>query len=533
VSTPVGGFIDDSPLAYQEDYSGSGQRTPVAAAYEQDGAASAPAGAAIFGFQLGAYDTSKLLVVDPAIITYAGYLGGADSEAGNAIAVDMAGDAYIAGVTESDALSFPVAVGPDLTYNGGGDAFVAKVHNFGAGVSLIYVGYIGGIQNDTASGIAVDAAGNAYVTGDTTSDQETFPVKLGPDLTYNSGGDAFVAKVNAAGTALVYCGYLGSSGSDSARSVAVDTAGNAYVTGTTFAPVGPPHFPTTVGPDLTFNGASDAFIAKIKPNATLAYSGFIGGSGSDSGLGVAVDGSGSAYVTGYTTSSEVTFPVAGGPDLTYNGSGDAFVAKVAASGAGLIYAGYIGGSGGDNGLGIAIDDNGAAYIAGQTDSDQTTFPVTVGPDLTYNGGIEDGFIAKVQPSGAGLVYAGYIGGDGIDGTTGVAVDAAHNAYVTGNAGAYFATPLFTIHGPDSTYNGGTVDAYVAKLSVSGAGYAYSGYIGGSGDDVGYGIAVDSAGNAYVTGYTASTAATFPVISGPDLTYNGGSQDAFVAEISYP
>jgi hypothetical protein len=530
VATPVGGFVDDTPVAYQESADGASQRSQVVVSYAQDSASNRSVGTIVFGFHVGAYDTSKPLVVDPAIITYAGYIGGTGYEAGNAIAVDAAGNVYIAGETDSDQLSFPVTAGPDLTYNGGGDAFVAKVQSNGMGFS--YVGYIGGSQYDHANGIAVDAAGNAYVTGGTSSDQGTFPVTLGPDLTYNRGGDAFVAKVNAAGTALVYCGYLGGGAYDTARGIAVDSANNAYVTGTTFAPGSLPPFPVTVGPDVTFNGASDAFITKVRPNATFAYSGYVGGVGDESGAGVAVDGGGRAYVTGNTTSSQATFPIAGGPDVTYNGSGDAFVSEVAASGAGLVYSGYIGGASGDNGAGIAIDGTGAAYVAGQTESDQATFPVKVGPDLTYNGGLDDGFIAKVKPVGAGLVYAGYIGGDGIDGALGVAVDAAHNAYVTGNAGAYFVTPLFVVNGPDSTYNGGQVDAYVAKLSASGAAYAYCGYVGGSDDDVGYAIAVDGGGNAYVTGYTGSTQASFPVTSGPDLTYNGGSQDAFVAKIRY-
>ncbi len=138
-------------------------------------------------------------------------------------------------------------------------------------------------------------------------------------------------------------------------------------------------------------------------------------------------------------------------------------------------------------------------------------------------------LLKAKPCAQGCFYAGDIGCDGIDGALGVAVDTAHNAYVTGNAGAYFVTPLF-VNGWTPTYNGGQVDAYVAKLSASGAAYAYCGYVGGSDDDVGYAIAVDSGGNAYVTGYTGSTQASFPVTSGPDLTYNGGSQDAFVAKI---
>ena len=179
------------------------------------------------------------------------------------IAVDQVGNAYVTGNTNSNQGSFPVTVGPDLTFNdiGFGDAFVAKVN--AQGTALVYCGYIGGGQNDYAKGIAVDQFGNAYVTGDTHSDHKTFPVKVGPDVTYNGGRtDAFIAKVNAQGTALVYCGYLG------------------------------------------------------------------GGSDDDYGYGTAVDGTGNAYVTGRTASNEQTFPVKGGPGLTYNGGGDAFVAKI-------------------------------------------------------------------------------------------------------------------------------------------------------------------------------------------------------------
>ena len=288
-------------------------------------------------------------------------------------------------------------MGPDLTDNGGTDAFVAKVNR--TGTALDYAGYIGGSGSDVGFGIAVDPSGNAYIIGQTSSSQASFPETVGPDLTHNGGVDAFVAKVNRTGTALDYAGYIGGSGFDEGLGIAVDRGGNAYITGYTTSSAA--SFPDTVGPDLTYNGGTtDAFVAKVNATGTaLDYAGYIGGSGTDLGFGIAVDPSGNAYITGQTSSSQTTFPDTVGPDLTYNGGGsDAFVAKVNRTGTALDYAGYIGGSSTDRGRGIAVDRGGNAYITGQTSSSQTTFPDTVGPDLTYNDG-RDAFVAKVGRSG--------------------------------------------------------------------------------------------------------------------------------------
>ena len=336
-------------------------------------------------------------------LEYCGFIGGNDDEYGYGIAVDGAGCAYVTGSARSDEATFPETVGPDLTHNGGYDAFVAKVN--AAGTALEYCGYIGGNGNDEGNGIAVDGSGSAYVTGITYSTEATFPVTAGPDLTHNGNDDAFVVKVNAAGTALEYCGYIGGNGSDPGWGIAVDGSGSAYVTGITYSTEAT--FPVTVGPDLTHNGSSDAFVAKVNAaGSALDYCGYVGGNGLDYGYGIAVDGSGSAYVTGYTYSTEATFPVAVGPDLTFNGGTyDAFVAKVNATGTALEYCGYIGGNGGDAGNGVAVDGSGSAYVAGQTASDETTFPVTVGPDLTFYGGTSDAFVARISgdtiPTGGG------------------------------------------------------------------------------------------------------------------------------------
>jgi hypothetical protein len=525
VTTPVGGFQDETPAAYQEV---DGRRVEIEMAYAFEPAPPeilSPQSSTTYGFRVGDYDLSRPLILDPAVLTYAGYLGGADYDIGYGIAVDGAGNAYVTGWTYSDQ-AFPVTVGPDLTHNGAGDAFVAKVN--AAGTALVYAGFIGGADGDVGYGIAVDGTGNAYVAGWTQSNEAAgaFPVTVGPDLTHNGAGDAFVAKVNAAGTALAYAGYLGGSGEDRGYGIAVDGAGNAYVTGYTNSTEAT--FPETVGPDLIYNGAEDAFVAKVNAAGTaLAYAGYLGGSGEDRGYGIAVDGAGNAYVTGYTNSTEATFPETVGPDLTHNDAEDAFVAKVNAAGTALAYAGYLGGSGEDRGYGIAVDGAGSAYVTGYTDSSQATFPETVGPDLTHNGA-EDAFVAKVNAAGTALAYAGYLGGADGDFSRGIVVDGAGNAYVTGETWSDETTFPETV-GPDLTYNGGLSDAFVAKVNAAGTALAYAGYLGGANDDLGYGIAVDGAGNAYVTGYTNSTEATFPETVGPDLIYNGAG-DAFVAKV---
>jgi hypothetical protein len=443
-------------------------------------------------------------------LLYAGFLGGSGWDEGFGIAVDASGNAYVTGYTDSS--DFPAVVGPDTTFNGNFDAFVAKVNP--SGTALVYAGFLGGSDSDGGYGIAVDASGNAYVTGHTWSSD--FPAVVGPDLSYNGLSDAFVAKVNPSGMALVYAGFLGGSDTDWGHGIAVDASGNAYVTGET----GSSDFPAVVGPDTSHNGGyRDAFVAKVNPSGTaLVYAGFLGGSDSDYGYGIAVDSSGNAYVTGETGSSD--FPAVVGPDLSYNGLSDAFVAKVNPSGTALVYAGFLGGLGWDDGNGIAVDSSGNAYVTGGTGS--SDFPAVVGPDTSYNGYF-DAFVAKVNPSGTALVYAGFLGGSSDDDYgNGIAVDASGNAYVTGLT---WSSDFPAVVGPDTTFNG-YFDAFVAKVNPSGTALVYAGFLGGSFWDMGYGIAVDSSGNAYVTGETGSS--DFPAVVGPDTSHNG--DDAFVAKV---
>ncbi len=536
VSTPAGSFEDGIPVAYQEL---SGKRVPVSLAYEivdsgdgrtaHGGHDHSEQDAVTYGFSIGAYDPTSPLVLDPVILIYCGYIGGPDLDYGYGIAADSTSNAYIAGYTYSSG-SFPVIVGPDRTFNGGDvDAYVAKVN--ASGTALEYCGYIGGSGDDYGYSIAVDLSGNAYITGYTSSSEGTFPVWMGPDLTHNGLLDVFVAKVNAWGTSLEYCGYIGGSGRDYGRGIAVDDSGNAYITGSSYST--PDTFPVAVGPQLESNGDREAFVAKVNASgAALVYCGYIGGTREDSGSGIAVDKEGNAYIAGYTNSPTnilPSFPVTKGPFLTHNGGFDAFVAKVNAEGTALVYCGYIGGSGDDCGYGIALDPVGSAYITGYVSSTEASFPVSAGPDLTFNGSYYDSFVAKVRPEGDALAYCGFIGGSEYDVGTGIAVDYWGYAYVTGyTSSGEDSFPV--LEGPGLTLKG-SFDVFVAKVDRSGTSLAFCGYLGGSEADLGTAIALDKdgSGNIFLTGNTYSTEFSLSVAVGPDLTHNG-SRDGFAAKI---
>jgi beta-propeller repeat-containing protein len=323
---------------------------------------------------------------------------------------------------------------------------------------------------------------------------------------------------------VAYSTYLGGTGSDESFGIAVDGAGSAYVTGDTVSS----DFPTTVGTfDTDYNGGQDAFVTKLDSAGSLVYSTVLGGTSSEVGKGIALDGAGNAYVTGDTFSSD--FPTtAGAFDTGSNGGYDAFVTKLDSSGSGLAYSTYLGGTGYDQGNGIAVDGAGSAYVTGYTNS---PFPTTAGAfDTSFNGAY-DAFVTKLDSSGASLAYSTYLGQTAFDQGNDIAVDGAGSAYVTG----YFTTAGFptTAGAFDTSFNGG-FDAFVTKLDSAGAALVYSTYLGGTSDDDGFGIAVDGAGSAYVTGYTASagpgTGTSFPTTTGAfDTTYNGG-YDGFVTKL---
>jgi hypothetical protein len=467
-----------------------------------------------WGIEVGSYDPTQLLVIDP--LVYSTYIGGSDWDHGYGIVVDGSGYAYVTGYTWST--NYDVTPGAFQTTNGGlTDVFVTKLN--ATGTALVYSTYIGGSGSDAGYGIAVDGSGNAYVTGYTSSTD--YDVTPGAFQTTNGGGrDVFVTKLNATGTALVYSTYIGGSNNDEGYGIAVDGSGYAYVTGETEST----NYDVTPGAFQTTNGGyKDVFVTKLNATGTaLVYSTYIGGSGEDYGYGIAVDGSGYVYVTGYTRSTN--YDVTPGAFQTTNGGGyDVFVTKLNAAGTALVYSTYIGGSNWDYGYGIAVDGSGNAYVTGLTSS--TDYDVTPGAFQTTHGGVWwDAFVTKLNATGTALVYSTYIGGSGGEEGNAIAVDGNGYAYVTGYTSStdYDVTP-----GAFQTTRGGGNDVFVTKLNATGTALVYSTYIGGSGDESGYGIAVDGSGYAYVTG---SANSGYDVTPGAFQTTNGGNSDVFVTKV---
>ena len=511
IQTSLGALTDTRPVSYQVI---DGERVPVESRF-------ALGTGGHYRFALAAYDPRRPLVIDPGLV-YSTYLGGSGRDIGYGIAVDGAGSAHVTGFTLS--LNFPTTVGAfETTSNGDLDAFVTKLDPSGA--SLAYSTYLGGSGLDVGYGIAVDGSGSAYVSGSTGSTD--FPTTAGAfDTTYNGDGDAFVTKLNPSGSApLVYSTFLGGSGSDGVvqgSGIAVDAAGSAYVTGFTSSA----DYPTTPGAFDTTRDSGDGFVTKLDPSggAPLVYSTYLGGSDYDEGSAIAIDGDGSAHVTGITYSTD--FPTTpGGFDTTFNrGTNDAFVTKLNPSGSALLYSTYLGGSGGDHGFGIAVDDTDSAYVTGFAGS--ADFPTTPGAfDTTSPGG--EAFVTKLSPSGTTLLYSTYLGGSGGAIAYAIAVDGAGNAHVTGiTASTNFPTTPGAL---DPSFNGGLYDAFVTKLNPSGsAPLVYSTYLGGSGDDRGFGITVEGVSSAYVVGETDS--ANFPTTADAFDTTLDGVADAYVTKL---
>ena len=429
---------------------------------------------------------------------------------------DPAANAYLAGWTTS--YDLPTVNPVRAQESGSVDAFVAKLGP--GGNSLVYCTYLGGRGDDRAFGIAVDSWGNAYVTGWTGS--SSFPTVAPVQSTLAGGKDAFVAKLNSAGNALVYSTYLGGGASDSGNGIAVDSSGNAYVTGYTYSM----NFPTLSAFQTSNHGPQNAFITKLSPAGGMLYSTYLGGNGNDSAAAIAVDAAGSAYITGGTTSTN--FPTAAPIQPASGGNQDAFVSKLNPAGNGLVYSTYLGGSGGmvgsmEAGTGIALDATGAAYVTGVTSS--TNFPVTAGAlQVTNMGGGGDAFVAKLNPAGSALVYSTYLGGSSVDYASGIAVDFLGDAYITGYTASYDFLSLRALQ----PGNAGPYDAFLTKLNPAGSGLVFSTYLGGTASDAANAVAVDSLGNAYVAGLTQSN--DFP-LKNPFQPLNGGSYGGFVSKIS--
>ncbi len=397
-------------------------------------------------------------------LVYSTYLGGSDSDAGNGIAVDVAGNAYVAGSASST--NFPTtANGVQTNYGGGtGDAVVVKLN--ADGTSLLYSTYLGGSRGDFAVGIAVGTTGLASVAGTTSS--ANFPTQNAFQGTLQGPFDAFVAKLDpqqSFGNSLLYSTFLGGTTNEFGGGVAVDTSGNAYATGETRST----NFPTTLGGFQRTNaGLSDAFITKLSASGSLLYSSYLGGTGTDSGHGIAVDLSGRAYVVGDTASTN--FPTKSTSTLgtslvplqrTLKGPGDAFVAKFVPTSSqanSLFYSTYLGGSSGDTGSAVAVNTSGQAYVGGSTGS--TDFPKINAIDVTFAG--LEAFVAELSGSGNSLIFSTFIGGNDFEGADGIAVQGSTNVYVVGNTQSAMDFPILAAPQP-TLGNGPKGDGFLTRI----------------------------------------------------------------------
>jgi hypothetical protein len=514
-------LTEQAPIAWQDI---NGQRIPVAAAYSVAGDGSV-------SFTLGQYDPAYELIIDP-VLSFSSYLGGSNtSEAAFAVAVDNAQNIYITGYTFST--NFPLANAFDNTSNIS-DAFVTKIQN---GV-IVYSTYLGGSANDSGEGITVDGSGNIYVIGGT--DSTNFPIQNAYDSSYGGGAnDVFVTKLDPSQSGvnqLRYSTYLGGGGNDYGSGIAVSGA-RAYAVGMTSAS----GYPTKNAYDTSFNGGSfDGFVTRLDTSlsgaGSLLYSTYLGGSNTDQIGDVAVDSSGKAYLVGSSISSN--FPTKNAYDATSNGNYDAVVTKMdlAISGAGsLLYSTYIGGSSDDNGSGVAVDSSNRAYVTGTTLSTNfpTKFPYTT---PTKNGSSSSGnydvFLAGFNPATSGTnsrLYSTYIGGS--LGESGVDIGAESDGRVT--IAGHTASSDFLVETPYPMQSSfaGAQDAFVAQFgtppSSGNLEIKYSSYLGGTGDDLTTGMAVDSSGRAYIVGETNSI--NFPTVKPFQATRSGGV-DAFVAKV---
>ena len=461
---------------------------------------------------------------DAASIAYSTFWGGTDNESGRRIAVDVQGNVYVVGTTES--ADFPVTAGAMQTkYGGSTDVFVTKFSSTGA---VIYSTYLGGACDDHAGGIAADAAGNAYITG-----------RHNRCVTPEAWG-AFVVKLSPTG-AQVYHKLLAASSMDDSwgQAIAVDAQGNAYVTGVTASASN--DFPTTPGAyrriycSDAFLAGYDGFVTKLSPTGALVYSTYLCGSMNDSPNAIKVDAAGSAYVVGSTESKD--FPVLNPIQPQSKTSmlyATGFLTKLKPDGSGLVFSTYLGGTWSESINDVALDGAGNVYVTGDTQSHD--FPVTPGV-IQPNGGFpicissvcSDAFATKINASGTALMYSTYLSGEDEDVGLSIAVDGGGNAYVAGTTWSRY----FPMLNPFQDSDHGSQEGFVVKLNPTATRFVYASYLGGStgttdsveGEDAIVGIALDGNGNAYVTGQTYSR--DFPVTANAvQRALAGGACDIF-------
>jgi uncharacterized repeat protein (TIGR01451 family) len=427
---------------------------------------------------LGFYNAFITKIDGTGALVYSTYLGGTDADNGWSIAVDSAGNAYVAGATFST--DFPTVNPIQDVNHGNWDVFVTKLN--AAGNTILFSTYLGGSQDDIGYSIALDPNNNIYVTGYTKSssaDPYGFPTLNFIQGNNNGLTDAFVTKINSNNPlsyTLHYSTYLGGWKNDIGYAITADSTGNAYITGSTesYPVITPPHngFPfTPLCFQPNFGGIADAFVTKLNANGLLSYSSYLGGGDYDEGRGIAVDSASNAYVTGFTASNNASsppFPTEKPLQLDTNGGIDAFVTKINASGSSpLVYSTYLGGANEDKGFGIAVDSSGYAYVTGSTSSSSTSppgFPLK-NPLQTNNNGFNDAFITKITPNGSGLIYSTYLGGNSYDQGYSIAADSDGNTYVAGftlSAGAT-SPPGFPVKKPIQANSNDHYDVFALKL----------------------------------------------------------------------
>jgi hypothetical protein len=542
-----GEVIEAAPLAWQETDSG---RAPIEAQFyvAVDGAV---------GFVLGSWDATRELWIDPEIV-YATPLGGSLPDSAASIAVDRDGFIYVTGTTVSS--DFPVENPINAARLSDGfesDIFVAKLDpDRGPGNQLVYATYLGGEHSDSASDIAVDGAGRAYITGFTEAGD--FPRLATPGGFRPCGArfdfprslEAFLAVLSPAGDAIEYATCLGGSGADSGISVAIDSQGHAYIAGRTESDDFPTKAPSSLPPfqenDPDPDGGEDAFVARINPNETagesLVYSTYLGGFDLDRATAVAVDESFNAYVAGFTRS--VSFPVRNAFDDQHDGASNAFVTKLNAGGTDLVFSTFLGGTDdaeigeghcleSASGIAVGSGDPPDVFVTGCTDA--TDFPAEggrfrpiLGPLQTDQPG-DDAFVLSLRGDGSSLVWSSYLGGGStIEFSSGIALDFADDVYVTGSTTAQLGFPAENAF--QSTGAGG-FDAFIAKFEGSGRQRVFSSFLGGDRDDQARAVIVDRRANVYVAGF--SEGGTFPTVN-PHQEFAGNLiNDAFIVKIAQP
>lgn len=474
-----------APRAYQTI---GGRQQTVDARYHLDGDT--------VGVTVGDYDRTQPLVIDP-ILSYSIALGGSDQDEGNAVAVDAAGNVYVAGFTHST--NYP-ASGSNA---GAFDLFLTKLNP--TGTVVLSSSFIGGNANDEMRGLAIDTSGNAYLTGVTRS--TNFPTVNALQNSLKGESDAFVVKIATVGGGIQFSTYLGGDNLDEGTGIAVDTNRNVYVTGLTRSE----NFPTASAIRGTFAGNTDAFVTKLNPTGGgPVYSTYLGGGRSDNAHGIAVDGAGNATVVG--TTSSLDFPVQNSFSGALTGAFDAFVTRLGPGG-NLAWSTYLGGTDVDAAQGVTIDSTGGSLVTGSTASPD--FQIVNGAQPTIGGSL-DAFVARFPGNGGPPTFSTFLGGSGSDRGRAIARDTADRIYVVGQT----FSANFPVVNPVQPTIGGNRDTFIAMLAPPYTAITYSTYLGGSNNDDGLGIAADALGRAYVTGAT--------LFAWPDLA---GESDAFVLRVS--